>query len=380
MFIGNYTWPQAGNPGGGTIEFDECADRVEILSNTFQGQTIFEDTQAMELYSRNLSVSNNTITGYPREGIDLNSTLNARVMGNTITNNGLVNSSLGGINIATAPTYLTGPCGDTRESIGSLVTNNVSTGQSYGVHLVDTWGESSNRIHSPTIESNILSPNNLGLIGLDSTVRVDSPSSGTPAFTLRQRGADQPRVSTVRASTPRCGTGSRIDTYQFPFADTSGISNIKWVSGIFSIKGPDGIAGEPLNCQPGVNCTPGPDSGAQGCRFIYDRQANTIYLDGPTGGETWVGSRLLEPGALPLSNGYCTIHVGQSAKTEETYYLTLHVKVEFVQGTESFNKDKHIYSISGNYEPDLPPPNPYRDNRSRGGQWAYWGWWLPTLP
>lgn len=33
-FANNYTYPQAGNEQGGTVEFDECSDKVEIMRNT----------------------------------------------------------------------------------------------------------------------------------------------------------------------------------------------------------------------------------------------------------------------------------------------------------------------------------------------------------
>src|SRR5260370_13903583 len=74
-FDHNYVLPQhqgadTGPSSGGTIEFDQCTDQLEISGNTFTGPgSQHYNTVGLELYARNMTVSNNVISNYGGEGI-----------------------------------------------------------------------------------------------------------------------------------------------------------------------------------------------------------------------------------------------------------------------------------------------------------------------
>lgn len=59
--------------GGGALEQEICSDQVKITGNTLRGnwQPGETRTSGMELYSRNLTVSDNTVSGFSEEGIGL---------------------------------------------------------------------------------------------------------------------------------------------------------------------------------------------------------------------------------------------------------------------------------------------------------------------
>ena len=112
----------------------------------------------------------------------------------------------------------------------------------------------------------------------------------------------------------------------------------------------------------------GPDTGAQGCHFLYyPPPTNLLYLDGPSGGNNWVlPPSAVGPGGNDLyTNGYCTIHAASSPQvTLEPYVLTLTLDIEFPSSSSS-SSNKHIYSITANNQ----------GQQSNLGVWSYWGWW-----
>jgi hypothetical protein len=137
-----------------------------------------------------------------------------------------------------------------------------------------------------------------------------------------------------------------------------------WIQGIFSIAGDDSSGAG------------GPDDGAQGCHFIYFPSSNLLYLDGPDGGFQWVGSSLVGGGGTSLSNGYCTVHAGQSSVQAEPVseplasrtVLSLTLNIEFPLSASSPQK-KHMYSIVHSL------PDRWSNGDSLNPVWTYWGWW-----
>jgi parallel beta-helix repeat protein len=350
-FTNNYINPQIGNDIGGTIQFDPCAVKVYIIGNNLTGPSTFLQTDGMELYSRELLIDGNTVSDYPLEGITLNSVYDATVTNNIVTNNGIP-SAQGGILLSTAES-VTGPCGDPRDADSITITGNTSTGQPYGIYLHDHDRHSRNTLRAVTIGNNTLTPNSIGMVGIDSIVTVSQYSGPATTQSPSQSG---PRALTVKAVSPvttRCSTpGSQRETFTFPASDARGTSSVEWIQGIFSIGGADSDGAG------------GPDSGAQGCHFIYYRAANTLYVDGPSGNSNWIGSSVVGAGGADISNGYCTVHASSSQVTAEPYIVNLTIDIDFPFSSTSSMK-KHIYSITGDYQ----------NQTSDGGEWKYWGWW-----
>ena len=371
VFTGNYTYPQVGNPGGGTIEFDVCSDTVHIIDNDFFGPGTFEQTDAMELYARNLDIRDNRISGYPAQGISLSSTYNPKVIHNILTNNGLwPNSESGGFAVSTAPGTLIGPCGDPREATGlDLSGGNETSGtnQKYGLMFLDIFDESTSRVNMTTLSNNTLG-GTIAQVAKRSTVVLDgySQDGNTSQSSIvslpREFG---PRALTVLAVSPltsRCSlVGNTRQTFKFPAGDAGGVGNINWIQGIFS-------KGTKVPNIPGDRGSIKTITNVEGCHFYYDRASNTILLNsGQPGGTNWIDSSVVGSGGHTLSNGYCNIYAASSTSGPDTsipwiYNLTLDVEFPF-SASSAFTK--HISSITGNY----------LGQQSNLGNWSYFGWW-----
>ena len=143
----------------------------EIIGNSFSAPGAYEyATSALELYSRNLTIQGNTISGYPVEGISLNSVLGATVTGgNQIVNNATQYNRTGGIAVSTTES-ITGPCGDPRESRDVSISNNTVTGQLYGIYL------GASRSHSTATLRRFGNPFAVSLSGSDSNDQVAKES------------------------------------------------------------------------------------------------------------------------------------------------------------------------------------------------------------
>jgi parallel beta-helix repeat protein len=349
-FTDNYSNPQGGNGEGGTIQFSACADRVEISGNDFTASGDFLRTDGMELYSRNLTITNNTVTGYPLEGITLNGVHDARVTGNTVTANGIP-WTVGGILVSTAESAQ--PCEDPRDTQTVTIERNTSINQPFGVVLKDHDRHSSNTLNNVTVQNNVLTPNTYGQVAQDTIVVLDGYSG--PTTTARELNAG-PRALQPKAVSPvsrRCSSnGTQPETFTFSASDARGTDSIKSIEVFFSIDGADSDGAG------------GPDSGAEGCHFLYDRQNNHLLLDGPSGGSNFYPPSSVGAGGSALSNGYCTVHVGTALASSANFTLTLTLSIEFPTSNSSL-KRKHIYTVTTDMD----------DAKSDSGAPKYWGWW-----
>ena len=347
----NYRNPQAGDAIGGTIEFDPCADKLNILGNTLIGPSYLH-TDGMELYSRSMTIQGNTVSGYAREGIGLHSAIDAIVTGNTLTGNGGFIST-GGIMVASVES-IQGPCVDARDTRLLSLSGNNSTGQIYGIHLLDHDDFNSNRVYDITVGST------QGGVGVDSLIKILGNSAVGQFSPLPSLGGPRTLpMLPVNPAKPRCSTqplGTR-QVFSFPVANASGKANITSVEVVFSVTGADDSGAG------------GPDNGALGCHFFYQNSGARVWLDGPGGGFNWIGSSQLGLGiGTDISNGYCTIHAGSASSGYTTdpndlYNSQLNLDIEFPSSNSSGAR-KHIYSVVTNL-----------GQVSNSGNWRYWGWW-----
>lgn len=90
---------------GGQIFIDQCVDTMMIENNTFTGAGAVADTRisGIEMYGRNITVRNNSISRMWLEGIGAGNTYNAKILNNFIYDNNygayVTGATLGGIQI-----------------------------------------------------------------------------------------------------------------------------------------------------------------------------------------------------------------------------------------------------------------------------------------
>ena len=380
-FNGNYVNPQVGNQIGGTIQLDHCADTVLITGSKnmdFVGpaySAIHPDTSALEIYGRNMTVSNLEITNYPSGGIGGGSLYNA-----TITNNYIHGNSLNpyysspGVPLSTA--FAAGPCDALpRDTQSVTMTNNNISGQPYGIRFMDDIGLiSRHTLHGITID---------GTNTISTTAAVPQVATDQPRVVLLQSNisslltqgnghvASPPtRPLALPVDTPigqlRCSSTPVNETvFTFEALDGSGVGNIQLIEGVFDLQGADDTgAGGPGS---GANAV-----GAQGCHFLYTQfngagqVQDMVYLDRPQGGSVWAQSTQVGPGGVEINNGYCTIHGYQSSVVRETKILNLRLSVTFPTSASS-TLIKHIYEQTTN--------NQGTASVGSNGPWTYWGTW-----
>ena len=386
-FDNNYINAQVGNPAGGSVQMDQCADKVEISGNTFTGPGYLgpdaKETDALELYGRNIIVGGddkatqgNTITNYPVEGIAALSFFNGVIKNNDISGNDVKpNRPLGGIEIATS--FPTGGCGAMpRDTQTVNLSRNTITGQAYGVHFLDQRQVTGrNTLFGVTIPTNPNDPNhnvlagsaqnNTGAITLDfPRVRVNSPA---PAATYRNDFDFAPAPRLVGIDTgyiPRCSTpathGGDEASFTIFASDDYGADSVTAIEGMLSVSGKD---------EDGTN---GPDNGYQGCHFLFDAVTRRLSLDQPQTPDSpsgiWTTSFTVGFGSpgQEITNGYCSIRQ-QPQYTQvvsEPNILDLTLYITFPASASS-SKYKHIYLKTTNSQGFV----------SNGGGWSYWGWW-----
>jgi hypothetical protein len=362
---------------GGNVFLDQCIDTVQVSGNTMTGPTTpaYNNTSGLELWGRNITVNNNnSISGYPLEGIGVNSTYNLTVTNNQITGNNL--SPLapnGGVYMWTAGF---GPCKPVPRDmqIATLSGNNL-TGNAYGVHLGDYPSASRDTIHNLTIVADNTFPASpiyaeymVAMVDGFSYPPGDLSTNPNPPATNSSTNTGPLRVLPVLNSLqyPLCpATGqahTTEDTFTFSAADAYGAGDIYDIEGVFSQFGSDADgSGGPGN--PNYPPTP-PPSGD--CHFIYYTASNTVYLDDQNGDYQWTpGSSAVGAGGRDLTNGYCTVHAGSSksiASTEQKN-LNLTLDISFTSGSSH----QHFYQFTYDQINDL---------FSYGQNWYYWGWWL----
>ncbi|MBI1898774.1 MAG: hypothetical protein HYS04_19900 [Acidobacteria bacterium] len=379
-FTNNYIMPQAGNEAGGSVFFDQCTDKIQIYRNTLTGPTYLA-TDGLELWGRNIDVGaddpaqRNTVSNYQSEGIAANSVFNATITNNTTSNNGAAYPT-GGILVWTREPG--GPCDPVfRDTQNVTVTGNTSTGQTYGVYLGEREA-STNIVNTITIGTS-------GPVFRDAYVTLTGAASGVPAPEPPQAEQLAPRAlpvnpiqdlaAPIRPLPSKCSeTGNRREVVSFPATDVhveNGAGNIFWIQGMFSVAGDDNTG------------SGGPDSGAQGCHFIFYPPEDTstctpssgcgvLYLDKDGGGFDWTpeSPSVVGPGGHDLANSYCRIRAAStdSRVTFEGKVLKLNLDIEFLSSTK-----RHMYTATGNRQG--------LTNASDGSSywpWRYSGWWKWT--
>jgi hypothetical protein len=399
-FTRNYIWPQAqggavpgtnppvGDPNqswGGTLEFDACADQVQVTNNTFTGPgSAHPNTQALELYARNITVDTNSVSGYQLQGIVANSLNQASIRNNTISFAAPTDPADGGITIATvgAGGACTGaPLNIYRESKNISITGNSIWGQHYGVNLAEHPFRSTGAIHNLTIGTNY---------GNWTTAQYwqnafvwasgYSGPSMTPGFQLLSLGVT-PRVLPVDAESgfarALCALpGSARGLFTFAASDDSnGSANLPGYSPRIDYGAPGYAGAAQILYLEGIFSNTGPPTGpsntAQDCHFYYAADANIVYLDDGTG--TWgAGSSPVGPGGHDLTNpNGCTIHAASSIASviqPGQYARSVTLDVEFLG--PSAKKHIYAYTMNKNGTTSYAPA----DGLSQL-IWQYWGWW-----
>ncbi|MEK7408931.1 MAG: hypothetical protein AAB225_28035 [Acidobacteriota bacterium] len=389
-FENNYILPRVGNLAGGTVQGDWCADKVQVSGNTMTGPSSYDQTDALELYGRNIVVSGNTISGYGVEGVGAHSLLTATITGNHIQDNGWAVNT-GGIKVVTSfPATACHPVPRDTDNVtvsGNTPDNPAGQTQAYGVHFQDQNPTSTARLRSVSVTSDT-TPYRVVPVWLERFVGLYnySPPDG---YSLQppRNPVPRPRALPVDVSPspahplwpvpPRCfekfanppGTkkGSPRALFTFRASDHDGASNMWAIHGVFSLLGDDG------NGQGGPN-------GAGMCHFAYDPVANLLYLDDANAGFTFplsltsvVGAGGTDVGGPGSLNPNCTIHAASSSSWKTVppsqaqpaeYVVDLTLDIDFPASPAS---KYHIYTYtqSGNglSEGDF------------GGVWKYWGYW-----
>jgi hypothetical protein len=388
-FNNNYINPQAFNFAGGTLEFDQCADTIQIYNNHMTGPTSGASNVlgALELRGRNIYVEGNTISGYPYSGVGAASVYNLTIGSNHITNNS-VSTPTGGVQVETS--FPNSPCDqiprDTQTvTVGGAAGMNVITGQPFGVLLDDASILNTNVQSRNTINGLAITPdNNLGTgvgVGIAPIVVLNGyPSPPDPSPQPASGNAETPRalpIDPVSPATVKCSNkcltcsmpGSDDEVFTFQGADLGGSANVLSIAGTFSVPGDDGTGvGGPGTI---FNGTPMPV-----CYFLYYPAQNVVYLDGPDGKSNWAGgSSIVGTNGHDLTNydknsqlpANCIIHAGSTSSQfkKEKNIVDLTLDIQFLSGTsKSYNK--HMYVFVENSS----------NQGSHGGTWLYWGYWV----
>lgn len=405
--INHYYWPTGA--GGGAIEQEQCADQVKITYNTLNGnwQAGSTEQSGMELYSRNLTVSNNAVSNYAFEGIGVFSTFKAVITNNNVYGNDSDPNTQGGdgeIKIATrfpgvattcypyASQQFPGKtCDAFRDTQNLTVQNNYSSsninGLPYPIYLVDGIEGSTNHVGINVIDgTNTVYSSVSTEVGIYPNVTLTG--SITASSSVTSGGAIESIAIFPEGNQPLGqplgpGDPATQDRRFFRFGGTSylGSGDLEEVLGFLST-----TSSGPAN-QPGFG---GPfiTAGAY-CHFLYFTPANasrtlyppnTIFLDDTNPGDEYhynSGSSMIGPGGRAISNGKCTIHADTSSYQLATGNLTLILDIEFAPGSGTwymYEADQSFEGLtnSGNQVVSPPPPaTPYIVNPP----WSLWGYW-----
>jgi hypothetical protein len=412
--------------GGGTIEQETCGDQMMITGNNTLNGNGAPDTSGLELYSRNLTISGNTISGYIFEGIGLLSVNTASVSFNTLYNNSRSQEGHSDIQLASrsqqkgnchpAPDAV--PCDSTRDLTGVTVQNNSSDNAQYGIRMLALLGHgSTNNLNITSISGNTLA----GPIGADGRATVNGSAvmnnpviSPPPTVTVQDPGVsdtiaifpegNQPLGAPLGTDDPGFGQQQAPSRRFFRFGanDPGGTQNLALIQGVLST-GACPSVGSPAHYPPqrgpgsggpyftppstasGSPCNPsgeqvGPSPALYYCSFAFDPPGNsgqsggptgTIYLDNTnpaTAGQWLAGSSVLGPNGITLSNGACSIRATNSKMQESPANdLFVILDIEFLQPGTWF-----MYELSENnqFAFDL-------GNGQGNGAWSLWGYWKP---
>jgi len=401
-FTRNYIWPQGqggqipgndppGDPnesGGGTLEFDVCADQIEVLDNTFIGPgTEHWFTTPLELYGRNITVVRNVISGYAYAGIAAHSLDTATFEGNTITFSGTPTFDDGGITVTTVGAA--GPCRESnppspadeldvyRESKDiRIIGNNQISGQSFGVNLAEHEWKSTGVINGLTIEGNTVTVRENGIQYRQAPFVLPRPYVGaSTTLDIRPSPNETPRLLPVNVVSSALCSPNGVAKAQFTFSasdDSDGSANLPGLEPRIDYGAPGYAGASQIRSIHGVFSSAGPPSGpsfgSEDCQFIYRPLANEIALIKHDG--TWLPATLGLGGTITIPN-VCTIDVGSSsvsAVQPGQYALSLTLDVTFLGAAEK----RHVYAYTSNKN-GINSSAP--DDGYSSGYWRYWGFW-----
>lgn len=251
---------------------------------------------------------------------------------------------------------------------------NSSINQAYGIGLGDRSPRSRNVLNTLSIFGNTLSPNYVSAISHDNPfVSWSGTVNPTPVlrtddtpWTPRALPVDAVQPSKVLCKSP----GNVRQTFVFSGADLAGSTNVTYIQGFFS------ISGDPFT---------GPQG--RGCRFLYHRPTNTIYLDDTYGGYTWSGGSspvgqnnggitLSVPIVAAESAPSCRIYAGssQSHTSAEGPIFNLQLDIEFPGGSGISGANKLIYESIQNSQGQRSRESS-TESPPRTTEWPYFGWW-----
>ncbi|MBL8239297.1 MAG: hypothetical protein JNM66_17865 [Bryobacterales bacterium] len=350
-FIENYIYPQDGNNGGGTVQFEQCADKIQISNNTFKGPLTFLETEALELYSRNTEIVGNTIYDFANHGIVAASMVETNILSNDIKGNGW-GVETGGITVANSFGFRA--CDAIpRETLNVTVSGNFSdaspaptypSSQSHGVFVQSYNYASPGRIKNLMVLSNNSMQHNIDNVRLEWFVELSGYNlgGGWPFSTsVASPAISNPKTLPVNVipepftwpPVPRCRCiggptecpeyppltkyGSQRAKFRFAASDHVGAlgttANGEVYHRLYQIRGALSIAGDDTNGSGGP-ANPGI------CHFIYDVANKVIYLDDANAGLTFptslaspVGPGGFDIGGPGTLNPNCKIRAGQSS-------------------------------------------------------------------
>jgi hypothetical protein len=413
--INGYYWSSGG--GGGAIEQDWCSDQVMITGNTLNGNWEKGSTgpSGMELYSRNLTVSENTVSGFSNEGIGLLSVYNAMVTENHLWDNNRREEGNPEIKIATRfpwpgtchPAYpalnIDGtPCDAYRDTQLITVQGNDSKSQpagisqppgkvQYGIFFDACCDGSTDNITGDLVSDNSLSVTG-AQVACDPHVSANTcpPSvqiGGTPHTIAPFPEGSQPLGAPLGLGDPGATSPPSPNRRFFRFGanDPGGAGNF---NGYYCVDPPqcttyyyasiqgmfDTVVDPNSSTNLGVG---GPFSTQAACRFAYFPVTNTIYLDDRsanftfTGGSSPVGSL----GGV-LDNTICAINAGTSTHTTGQQYIELVLDITFHQTGTWF-----MYEIATNSQGNGSNSNSPLDPITHRpvSAWSLWGYWPVTF-
>lgn len=429
--INGYYWSTGG--GGGAIEQESCADQVKIAGNTLCGdwdtnpnsqtyntcigwQSGATGPSGMELYSRNLTVSSNTVSGYAVEGIGVLSTYSANISSNHLYDNNRSALDPEDIKVATrypwpVPCNPGTSCPAYRDTLGLAVQNNDSVGQpanytnhvQYGVYLVDGGEGSTNNVNICGIQmiQGLMCgiSGNAGLAytvadtAMDQRVTADTSNIRPAATVLADSNPDT--IATFPEGTPPLGVPTGY--FLFGATDPLGLSDMNGYSygcnpvtnqcGYIwgSIQGLFDPQADPINLG-----RYGPYTTSTACSFLYIPAYNVVYLDDTAGdGKYNAGSSLVGNGGQTIGNSVCSINGANSTLTPSQptagqHYIEINLDITFHQtGTyyiyEVAVNNSVLYSTSNQGFSGLNPPPPDTGPSADYGRWSLWGYWPVTI-
>jgi hypothetical protein len=358
--IYNNTFVATLGGGGGAIEQEMCSDQVSITGNTLTGGSPdpglgnTDGLSGMELYSRNLTVSRNTVSGFATEGIGILSVNGALVTFNHVWGNNRSGSNDADIKVTTrfsGSTCHPGPnpvtCDAMRDATGNSIQDNDSGGNpasgsgQYGIYLIEGGEGSTNNVHLDAVSGNTFH------VTIDKRVNVNTAAITGSFTTLIQTGPEiiaafpegnQPLGKPLGTSDPGATNPPTPNRRFFRFgvndADGPTSFNGTFCEGNFcSYALLQGIFDTATGARGSLE---GPYPTQAACHFIYfpDPAVNMVYLDSPLADMTWTGgSSVIGSGVDALNNGVCKIYAASSSvdTTSTAHNIVLVLDVEFRQ-------------------------------------------------